>query len=267
VLNFTEIWVRCFERYKKQAFANICNITLEYPCFLTNVDDPHNLTLNRPCIELKRIGDGHVDRLGKSDERNLLKCDTDVLGWRFGCTGSKGICSPVFAFCTDLFPCPTNDKLTACFYKNDSNCNGPKDIMCLNGTCHRNARCNGKWECLNGEDEYWCYFDSDRFTTGRTPYRNSRRIELHVKMTLTRYLGPSNNQTYTQLYEPSFTDRIQQISMKLHARKQMRNVDTDMSDDMIIDEVLQAFRSDSQLMLLLELPFICNRGIPIKHGN
>jgi hypothetical protein len=37
-----------------------------------------------------------------------------------------------------------------------SDCNRLNDVMCLNGVCTRNARCNGKLECLNGEDDYRC---------------------------------------------------------------------------------------------------------------
>lgn len=74
LLNFAEIKLRCFNQYKQQAFSNIFNITLEYPCLLANVDDPLNFTSNRPGIKLEQIGDRHPDCLGKSDERNLLKC-------------------------------------------------------------------------------------------------------------------------------------------------------------------------------------------------
>ncbi|CAF0987280.1 unnamed protein product [Adineta steineri] len=80
VLDFTKIWTSCYDRYKEQPFANLCNITIEYPCLLANVDNPLNFTLNPPCIELERIGDGRIDCLGKIDERNLFRCDSDVLG-------------------------------------------------------------------------------------------------------------------------------------------------------------------------------------------
>ncbi|CAF4934392.1 unnamed protein product, partial [Rotaria sp. Silwood1] len=56
--------------YKSQPFWNLCNLTVEYPCFRANVLDPLNITQNRPCIDLYRIGDGYIDCAGAIDERN-----------------------------------------------------------------------------------------------------------------------------------------------------------------------------------------------------
>ncbi|CAF4318606.1 unnamed protein product, partial [Adineta steineri] len=211
VLNFTKIWASCFERYKKQPFANLCNVTIEYPCLLANVDNPLNFTLNPPCIELERIGNGHVDCLGKIDERNLVKCDLDVLGWGYGCTDKKNTCISTIFFCSNYFTCSDYEKRLACFYKDDWGCNGPNDAKCLNATCQRNARCNKQWECLNGEDEYWCYFGVESIKLTRIPYRSNRRIQLQSKMTLTKYIGSSISSTYKQLPVLSFIDNIQQI--------------------------------------------------------
>ncbi|CAF4059973.1 unnamed protein product [Adineta steineri] len=264
VLNFTKIWTSCFERYKKQPFANLCNITIQYPCLLANVDDPLNFTLNPPCIELERIGNGHVDCLGKVDERNLVKCDLDVLGWGYGCTDKKNTCISTIFFCSKYFTCSDYEKRMACFYKDDWSCNGPNDAKCLNGTCQRNARCNKKWECLNGEDEYWCYFGVEPIKLTGIPYRRNRRLQLQSKMTLTKYIGSSIISTYKQLPVLSFIDNIQQIFTARHVQKQMQTTDTGKSDDMIIDELLTSARKNREKMLLVELPFICNRGIPIK---
>jgi hypothetical protein len=259
--------MRCFEQYRKQPFSNLCNITIEYPCLLSNVDNPLDFQLNRPCVELQRIGDGHIDCLGKSDERNLVKCGTDVLGWQFGCTGTKTVCIFPRLFCTPFFTCSIHDKLMACFYKNDSNCNGHNDVKCLNGTCQRNARCNRKLECMNGEDEYWCQINLDGSEEGLRTYRNSRRIELASKMTLANYFNPPMNHDYKQLSKPSLIDSTEQIYTKRYAEQQMQNVDTFMSDDMIVDRYMEMLHRDPHNVLRFELPFICNRGIPIKLSN
>jgi hypothetical protein len=267
LLNFTEVKRRCFEQYSEQSFSNICNITLEYPCLLANVDDPLNFASNRPCIKLEQIGDKRVDCLGKSDERNLFKCNSmDVLGWNFGCTGTENTCAPYLFFCTDLFTCPNDDKRKACFYKNDSNCNGLNDVMCLDGVCQRNARCNHKWDCFNGEDEYWCYFDPERYIPERGNYRRGRRMKHQERTSLTIYLTTANNQMYQLVQELSLIDRVQQIFMRFHARKRIEIADSYSNDDLIIDELLNLYRSDPEMMLAAELPFICNRGIPIKNN-
>ncbi|CAF1457476.1 unnamed protein product [Adineta steineri] len=267
LLNFKEVWMRCFERYENQSFANICNITTEYPCFLANVDNPLDFQLNRPCIELKRIGDRHIDCLGKSDERNLIKCGTDVLGWQFGCTNTNTECIIPRYFCTSLFTCPVHDKRMACFYKDELNCNEYNDVMCLNGTCLRNARCNGEWDCLNGEDEYWCQSNLDGSEEGLKIYRNSRRIELISKITLTDYINPSTNRKYRQLSTRSVHDGIQQIFMKSYLKQRTQNVDDTISDDAIAEHYLEQLSLNLDNVLNFILPFICNRGIPINFIN
>ncbi|CAF4251740.1 unnamed protein product, partial [Adineta steineri] len=83
-------------------------------------------------------------------------------------------------------------------------------------------------------------------------------------MTLTKYIGSSIISTYKQLPVLSFIDNIQQIFTARHVQKQMQTTDTGKSDDMIIDELLTSARKNREKMLLVELPFICNRGIPIK---
>ena len=256
---------RCFELYSKQAFSNLCNITLEYPCFLANVDDPLNFTSNRPCIKLEQIGDGRVDCLGKSDERNLLKCRSDVLGWRYGCTGTQNQCAPSLAFCSDLFSsfCPSYNDHKSCFYKKDINCRGLSDVLCLDGTCQRGGRCDGEWDCFYGEDEYLCYLRQSFFLQ-QNFYRSSRRIEEQYRTVLTIYLGISTNPVSRSLQESSLLDRIEELSVTLNTQKSIKSIDGYSSEDRYIDALLSAIRNDSNLMLEGELPFICNRGIPIQ---
>jgi hypothetical protein len=268
LIKFIEIKRLCFERYTKQAFSNICNITLEYPCLLANVDDPLNLISNRPCIKLEQIGDKRADCLGKSDERNLLKCGTEVLGWSFGCTGTENMCLHYVSFCVDfIFFCSNDEQRNVCFYRNNSYCKDLNDALCLNGTCQHGARCDGKWDCPNGEDEYWCYSDPKNYTIGRGVYRRGRRIEYQNRATLTIYLATFNNQIHQISEKPSFIDRVQQIFMTSNAQKRSKTIDSYSNDDRIIDEMLNIARNDSSLMLEFELPFICNLGIPIKNND
>jgi hypothetical protein len=76
------------------AFARICNATKEYGCILANVNDPLNLAINRPCINLTQIGDGIIDCYGGLDERNLLTCGNNIYeqrGFDFHCSDQQCI--------------------------------------------------------------------------------------------------------------------------------------------------------------------------------
>ena len=86
LMNLTEIKEQCYQQYRSNntPFSDICNISSEYPCFRTDIDDPFNLTLNRPCINLTQIGDGKTDCLSGLDERNRLQCSNmGMLGFHF----------------------------------------------------------------------------------------------------------------------------------------------------------------------------------------
>jgi hypothetical protein len=77
-INLTKLKQECYKRYpsNKTPFADICDVSFEYPCFRTSVDDPLNVELNRPCINLTQIGDGKTDCLSGLDERNRLQCSS-----------------------------------------------------------------------------------------------------------------------------------------------------------------------------------------------
>jgi hypothetical protein len=85
-MNLTEMKDQCYQRYRSDntPFSDICNISTEYPCFRTGVDDPFNLILNRPCINLAQIGDGKTDCLSGLDERNRLQCSEKGMLGRAG---------------------------------------------------------------------------------------------------------------------------------------------------------------------------------------
>jgi hypothetical protein len=266
LLNFSEVRTRCFELYKEQPFANICDITREYPCLLVNASDPLNLTLNRPCIGLEHIGDGHVDCFGSSDERNILQCTSYVLGRRFACRNVSDICLPYALFCSNVFKCPMGDEKIVCFNKRELMCNGPNDAMCLNGKCYPNARCNRKRECPDGEDEYWCHFNVNH-ELEPSDYRYYRRLLRQSEQFLTTYLASLKSIDNDSLQEQFLLDYVQDKFNALYLQRQTRSINSISSDDIIIDTFLEKMRLDPESMLVVELPYICNRGIPIKGEN
>jgi hypothetical protein len=82
------------------AFSGLCNKSKEYGCILANVNDPLNFTINRPCINVKQIGDGIIDCYGGLDERNLLTCGNNVheqRGFDFHCSDQE--CIPYDRHC------------------------------------------------------------------------------------------------------------------------------------------------------------------------
>lgn len=145
---------QCKERSKRQAFTNICNVSFEFPCFVANVKNPLDIAKNRPCILLTRIGDEHEDCFDWQDEKNTLGDSTnEMFGLGLHSTDG-GIWGPTLA-CTDAMPNWQDHPL--CFYRSKSAfCSDVNDAVCLNGSCQKNARCNGIHECPHGEDEYRC---------------------------------------------------------------------------------------------------------------
>ncbi|CAF4893902.1 unnamed protein product [Rotaria sp. Silwood1] len=84
--NLTEQKSRCLKKNSERSFMRFCDIKTEYACLLANVDDALNFRLNRPCINLTQLGDGHVDCYGGLDERNILNCSSyEQLGFGFKC--------------------------------------------------------------------------------------------------------------------------------------------------------------------------------------
>ena len=147
------------DRYEKQVFSTLCDFDSEWPCFRAGAFDSFgNLTTIRPCIKLTQIGDGHIDCLGGSDERNVLRhCNgATMLGNDFKCNSSN-TCIGFGSICDARCPNPVDDQ-TQCFarWHPPTNCSGDKNFVCLNGQCARDGLCNEKSDCLYGEDEQIC---------------------------------------------------------------------------------------------------------------
>ena len=146
---------KCRQRYSKSPFSNICNTTFELGCYLSWVSNPLDFQLNRPCINLTQIGDGVEDCHNAYDEKNTFKSISrfgGMWGFHFLCgTDHKSYADA----CNKLLNC--SQPLCSYYHDKDGSCSAFNDFICLgNDSCKKNARCNGKFECMNGEDEYWC---------------------------------------------------------------------------------------------------------------
>jgi hypothetical protein len=181
LINMSVLMRKFKQLYNIQTFFNICNLNSEYPCFRINIPDPlNNITHNRPCIHLKQLGDGHIDCIGGIDERNTIQHCTEptTLGHDFMCLTSRTCISQV-ALC--LHDCPhLIDNHFLCYSRRESlTCKDLKDSVCMDGTCIRDGKCNNKYDCSYGEDEYMC----DRFNvvlseTVQLFYRERKRLQI-----------------------------------------------------------------------------------------
>lgn len=201
--SLTEMKSQCSKANSERALKQLCDIKTEYPCLLANVDDPWNFQLNRPCIHLTQLGDGHADCFGGLDERNIFNCSSyQQLGFGFKCDIDEK-CIARRQQCTDRHRCSNgNDRFLCIYLSNNSyiQCNGQRsnatvaDTHCLNGTCLPNSRCNGIAECPFGEDEYYC-------PTGRSTkssvYREAivKSVVSPIKIQLPNYVQSSFSET------------------------------------------------------------------------
>jgi hypothetical protein len=151
----------CRKRYSKSAFSRICNTSFELGCYRSGVANPLNITLHRPCINLTKIGDGIEDCYNAYDEKNTFVENSSwhsMWGFHFRC-GSVDEAYPHVCLLENKAKC---DKILCSYYHDkEGTCSNVDDVICLhNHVCKRKARCNGKIDCPDGEDEYWCPFGS-----------------------------------------------------------------------------------------------------------
>ncbi|UJR19711.1 hypothetical protein I4U23_022845 [Adineta vaga] len=159
--NLKNLKSKCQIKHSKEhyPFNNICNLTWEYPCLLANVSNPLDIQTNRPCIPIAKIGDHIVDCYGGLDERmHRRSCSVERLpqDFDFHCLNSSiKQCIPYEFLCKKR--CAGDEPL--CFHQQNrlnQSCSGKHDVLCFDGTCRKDARCNQRAECTYGEDEYWC---------------------------------------------------------------------------------------------------------------
>ena len=267
--NLSKLKEKCHQQYPttKIAFSHICNLSFEYPCYRIGIDDVFNTSLNRPCINLTQIGDGKIDCLTGLDERNRLQCsDYGMLGFHVQFNDSH--CVPHIRVCNTNYPWKPGANLaydTVCFHLKtmfnngtNSNCNNPKDVMCLNDVCIKNARCNGKKECSQGEDEYRCAKQN------QTPmqYRPLKKVQfssLHLPI---------------YPYQSSFlTENITNhpIHVTLHPKSEnlmTRVFERHNSTNKTVYEIVRDALSPGNITFENDyLPFICNRGLAVHYST
>lgn len=185
VPNFSTQLEKCRAKYFRTPFSTICNTSFEFGCYRSKVSNPLDIRTNRPCINLTQIGDGVEDCYNAYNEKNTFTAASYVggmWGFHFRCENDHKIyldaCHPsIQKNCSDLF-CPKHhDKNQSCSEVKDFNC--PEG-----GHCKKNARCDRKFDCAHGEDEYWCPSSSVlnqihyRFGKERSFKRYRRHISL-----------------------------------------------------------------------------------------
>ncbi|UJR34620.1 hypothetical protein I4U23_027397 [Adineta vaga] len=147
----------CRTRYNETPFSKICSTTFQFGCYLSKVSSPLNIQQNPPCINITQIGDGIEDCFNAYDEKNTFSVDSDLdnmWGFNFRCGNLTKLYTQVCNSdlknnCTEIVCSNHRDQ--------DGFCSNPRDVICLiSNKCEKNARCDGKPQCLHGEDEYWC---------------------------------------------------------------------------------------------------------------
>ena len=172
IFNFSELIKKFNGLHGKshQPFSEICDLTIEFPCFRVNISDPLiNITLKRPCISFEQVGDGHIDCIGGIDERNNLQhCHyPTMLGNDFLCVSSK-TCIDKSALCKTGCPNRSDDHILCYDFMIPFECSSPALMFCINGECVPENRCDTKYGCSYGEDEYMC----DRSVSMRKQFEN-----------------------------------------------------------------------------------------------
>jgi hypothetical protein len=283
--NLTDMKEKCYEQYRSNntPFSDICNISSEYPCFRTGIDDPFNLTLNRPCISLTQIGDGKTDCLSGVDERNRLQCSGHgMLGFHFQLDDNR--CADYTSLCTVHYPWTPGKSVaydTVCFYQEKeykngtvSNCNSVNDVMCLNDVCVKDARCNDTVECLLGEDEYRCVPPGISHVGYRLAKRGKQSVTLGLwKYPLSTPLSQKDHPHQRNDTESSLPLIVAESNSLLNLTMKPELVDTATTRYRIrnskvksVYEIVRGSLSSGTITFEEHyLPFICNRGVAVRY--
>lgn len=253
-VDFTKVLQTCWNRYRQQPFNNICNLTEQYPCLPANISSSIPLldqitSTHRPCISLNQIGDGISNCYGAIDERNLISdCTTssEQIGFNFRCKTNNSLmnCQIEYPYlCNAIMRCSNKqDDAVLCSYRpnishSECNENNALDVVCYDGECKKNARCNGELQCTYGEDEYWCN-TAKNTGDGNFFYRQSRRK------------GRTDRQYLVSL--PDYPN------MHDDEKQRVRTI----SSERIIDKQLLPFEIYQTNAMI---PSICNRGIAVQY--
>jgi hypothetical protein len=232
----------CTRRYtkSKMAFSDLCNVTIEYPCYLASAVSPLDIHTFRPCINLTQIGDGIIDCYAGVDEKNTLEnCEGTMLGLTLRC---GNYCDRYNLACNSDSKC--SNSLLCAYKSKNKTCSGAEDVICLNGTCVEGARCDGFKQCLHGEDEYWCSLHSDGLS--RTYYRHEK-IGLDMRtfsFRLSFYPPASPTESYDN-QSALKAENADQHGLLLNAGGYKTEQVSGLNDQM----------------------YLCNRGIPILYTD
>ena len=282
MMNLTKLKQQCHQQYPSNntPFSDLCDLSFEYPCFRTGADDVLNVKLNRPCIiNLTQIGDGKTDCLTGLDERNRLQCsDRGMLGFHFQFNDS--LCMQYNLLCDKIYqwkPGANVNYDAVCFHRRnisnnsiDSNCNTLNDVMCLNDTCIKNARCNGQLECSHGEDEYRCVPPKQ----SPLKYRVLKESWLQwlfqsAKLRLRHY--PPQKQLLKKFHPSLFIQNERNnplyVTPNLESDEHMTRVfGMETSKVKTVYEVVRDSLDNGNITFENDyLPFICNRGVAVKY--
>lgn len=226
--NLSKQKAKCLEINKQSPLINLCNRTYEYPCLLANVKDPLNFALNRPCINLTKLGDRHIDCYGNLDERNLLDCSSmEQLGFSFKCNNSSE-CIDLEHQCSPDHRCQNGEDRFLCFHLGNISYTVvtqlPREselnhVRCFDGEFWPNSKCNGKLECLQGEDELFCptMYSLYRFYS----YRAGIREEIDARkrtIVLPNYRSSSSLSTEHQQNIHNEMNQIHNVSLVIFQR-------------------------------------------------
>ncbi|CAF1627030.1 unnamed protein product [Adineta ricciae] len=199
--NFQSLLVKCREKYPKSPFSNVWNTSFEFGCYLSQVSNPLNVSLYRPCINLTQIGDRIVDCYNAYDERNTFSINSNMRkmwGLHFRCADKH---LSYESACTHLFNC-TNIQ---CSYNRDETglCSDKNDFVCLKeNQCKKNGWCNGTFDCFYGEDEYWCSSHSRITDSTAYRYEKDKFIDSMTPQVIYPYLDASKGSKYPSAKSP-----------------------------------------------------------------
>ena len=187
---------------------------------------------------------------------------------------NDSVCIPYARVCSNRYPWKPGANLaydTVCFhqkfkFKNNLNSsfNSLKDVMCLNNSCIKNARCNGKIECSHGEDEYRCVPQKQ----SPMKYRSLKQVQI-ISLNLPIY--PSSIQLSKNDDHPSFliqNKRNDLLNVILSSKLDdiTRVFDKNNSRNKTVYEIVRDTVENGTIRFEKDyLPFICNRGVAVKY--
>ena len=195
------------------------------------------------CLNQSQLGNHQIDCLGAIDERNTLRhCSSSLamLGYNFICE-STNTCIPFFKHCRRNNRCPnrTDDDHWCSRSVTTLNCAEREDFICFDGRCVKSRRCDKKFDCRFGEDEYMCDYESQEKNV-IIPYRTAKQS------------GARNVAQFVAL--PLLPTDL--------------NITSSFASVINFPHTLTEDRSKSSLSLAASLtPYMCNRGIGILSTN